>query len=94
MENMRREGFEFMVSAPQVLLRTDPETGKQLEPFEEVVIDVPNDYQGIVMEEKAAEGGMVRHKGICIGMRIDIDMWIPLYRYVLYRFMKIYRSYM
>lgn len=56
MENMRREGFEFMVSAPQVLLREDAETGKQLEPFEEVVIDVPNEYQGIVMEEHSHRG--------------------------------------
>ncbi|CAK9115572.1 50S ribosomal subunit assembly factor BipA (GTP-binding protein BipA) [Durusdinium trenchii] len=50
MENMRREGFEFMVSAPEVLLREDPETGKKLEPYEEVVIDVPNEYQGVIME--------------------------------------------
>eukprot|EP00931_Biecheleriopsis_adriatica_P089844 TRINITY_DN6391_c0_g1_i2.p1 TRINITY_DN6391_c0_g1~~TRINITY_DN6391_c0_g1_i2.p1 ORF type:complete len:684 (+),score=161.11 TRINITY_DN6391_c0_g1_i2:90-2141(+) len=51
MENMRREGFEIMVGAPEVLTRKDPETGALQEPYEEVVIDVPNDYQGVVMEE-------------------------------------------
>jgi len=59
MENMRREGFEFMVSAPEVLLREDPETGKKLEPYEEVVIDVPNEYQGVIMEEMQKKMGVM-----------------------------------
>jgi GTP-binding protein len=40
METMRREGFEFQVSRPKVILRTD-ENGQKLEPFEELAIDVP-----------------------------------------------------
>ncbi|CAJ1352139.1 unnamed protein product [Effrenium voratum] len=60
MENMRREGFEFMVSAPEVLLRKDPETRKTMEPFEEVVIDVPNEYQGVVLEEMQKKGGVMK----------------------------------
>ena len=39
-ETMRREGFELSISRPRVLLQDRPETGEQLEPIEEVVIDV------------------------------------------------------
>lgn len=60
MENMRREGFEFMVSAPEVLLRENPDTGKQEEPYEEVVIDVPNDFQGVIMEEMQRKQGVLQ----------------------------------
>ncbi|MEG1800972.1 MAG: translational GTPase TypA, partial [Oscillospiraceae bacterium] len=48
-ENMRREGYEFQVSPPRVLLRE--ENGKIMEPFEHVVIDVPTEFQGSVIEK-------------------------------------------
>jgi len=57
-ENLRREGFEIMIGAPEVILQTDAATGEQLEPYEEVVVDAPTEYQGVVMEEmqkKSAE---------------------------------------
>lgn len=60
MENMRREGFEIMVGSPQVLLSKDPETGLQMEPFEECTIDVPSDYQGVIMEEMQKKGGEMK----------------------------------
>ena len=41
---MRREGFELCVGRPRVLFQTDPETGQRLEPIEEVVIDVDEEY--------------------------------------------------
>ena len=47
-ETMRREGFELSVSRPKVLLRKD-ESGQTLEPIEEVVIDVDDEYSGIVV---------------------------------------------
>jgi GTP-binding protein len=47
-ENMRREGFELQVSQPQVITRE--ESGVKLEPYEEVVIDTPNEYQGSIIE--------------------------------------------
>lgn len=47
-ENMRREGFELQVSAPQVIYKTID--GKQYEPIEDLVIDIPQEYQGAVME--------------------------------------------
>jgi len=50
-ENMRREGFEIMIGAPEVILRKDPETGKKQEPYEEAVVECPSEYQGVIMEE-------------------------------------------
>ncbi|MFT5540452.1 MAG: GTP-binding protein [Alphaproteobacteria bacterium] len=50
-ETMRREGFELSVSRPRVLFQTDPETGQQLEPIEEVVVDVDEEFAGAVMEK-------------------------------------------
>lgn len=49
-ENMRREGFELAVSRPRVVTRID-ENGRTLEPIEEVVIDVDDDYSGVVIEK-------------------------------------------
>lgn len=47
-ENMRREGYEFQVSRPKVIIKEID--NKKYEPYEEVQIDVPNDYVGGVME--------------------------------------------
>jgi len=49
-ENMRREGYEFQVSAPEVILREDPDTGEMLEPFEELHVEVPEVYSGVAVE--------------------------------------------
>ncbi|PIZ32861.1 MAG: translational GTPase TypA [Alphaproteobacteria bacterium CG_4_10_14_0_8_um_filter_37_21] len=48
-ETMRREGFELSISRPRVLFQTD-ENGKKLEPIEEAVIDVDDEYVGSVVE--------------------------------------------
>lgn len=50
-ETMRREGFELEVSKPEVIFKLDETTGKQLEPFETVEIDVSEAYSGSVMQE-------------------------------------------
>lgn len=49
METMRREGYEFQVSRPRVITRTAPD-GTRLEPYEELMIDVSEDYLGTVIE--------------------------------------------
>jgi GTP-binding protein len=51
-ETMRREGFEVSISRPRVLTRS--ENGQTLEPIEEAVIDVDNEFSGIVIEKMAA----------------------------------------
>ena len=48
-EKMRREGYEFQVTRPQVIMKE--ENGKQLEPYEELTIDVDEQYQGVVIEK-------------------------------------------
>src|SRR6185312_9167040 len=50
-EQMRREGFELSISRPRVLFRTDPQTGQRQEPIEEVIVDVDEDFSGIVIEK-------------------------------------------
>ena len=55
LENMRREGYELQVSQPQVILKE--ENGEKLEPYEEVTIDVPNEYQGTVIEKLGRRSG-------------------------------------
>jgi GTP-binding protein len=50
METMRREGYEFQVSRPRVITKLGPD-GERLEPYEELTIDVSDDYMGVVMEK-------------------------------------------
>ncbi|MBU0750052.1 translational GTPase TypA, partial [Patescibacteria group bacterium] len=48
LENMRRAGYEMQVSQPQVIIRE--EEGQKLEPYEEVTIDTPSEFQGAIIE--------------------------------------------
>ena len=50
-EVMRREGFELGVSHPRVVFKKDPATGEVLEPIEEVVIDVDEEFSGVVVQK-------------------------------------------
>ncbi len=50
METMRREGYEFQVSRPRIIPR-EGKDGEQLEPYEELMIDCPEGYLGVVMEK-------------------------------------------
>src|SRR5690606_21201150 len=55
-EEMRREGMELLVSRPEVITHRDAE-GNLLEPMEKVIIDVPEDFQGVVIEKLARRKG-------------------------------------
>jgi GTP-binding protein len=59
-ETMRREGFELSISRPRVLFKNDPETGRRLEPIEEVVIDVDEGYAGVVVEKVSQRKGELK----------------------------------
>ncbi len=74
-ENMRREGYELGVSTPRVLLK-EGEDGRKLEPIERLVIDVPEDCVGSVMEKVCSrKGEMVdMHPQ---GSRTRIEFLIP-----------------
>lgn len=56
-ENMRREGYEFDVSKPEVIFHEDPDTGETLEPVEDVYIEVADDMAGTVFELMGARHG-------------------------------------
>ncbi|MCK5794346.1 MAG: translational GTPase TypA [Anaerolineales bacterium] len=58
-ETMRREGYEFHVSRPEVILQTSP-SGQILEPFEEVRIEIHSDDIGVVMESLNNRQGMLQ----------------------------------
>ena len=74
-ENMRREGYELAVSTPRVLYKED-EDGRKLEPIERLVIDVPEDCVGSVMEKMGSRKGELveMHPQ---GSRMRIEFLIP-----------------
>lgn len=74
-ETMRREGFEFMVSKPQVI--TKEENGKVMEPMEHVFLDIPEEHVGVVTEKLSVRKGrmtsMVNHGH----GRVNLEFTIP-----------------
>ncbi len=68
METMRREGYEFQVSRPRVITK-ESATGERLEPYEELAIDVPEAFVGVVIESLGPRRGeMVEMKNPGQGM--------------------------
>jgi len=59
LENMRREGYELQISQPQAIIRE--ENGKKVEPFEEVIADIPQSYQGVVIERLGARAFVLQN---------------------------------
>jgi len=59
LENMRREGYEIAVSQPQVIVR-ESDTGRQ-EPFEEVIIDIPEKFKGSVIERLSSRAFIMQN---------------------------------
>ena len=62
-ESMRREGFELSISRPRVVFQTDPETGERMEPIEDVMIDVDEEFTGIVIEKLSARKAELKDMG-------------------------------
>ena len=73
-ETMRREGFEFQVSPPRVLFQTID--GKQCEPVERVVVDVPQDYVGAVIEKLGSRKGELLEM-TPVGSRMKCEFLVP-----------------
>ena len=74
-ETMRREGFEFMVSKPQVI--TKKENDKVLEPMEKVFLDIPEDNVGIVTEKLSARKGRMTNLQNHGSGRVNLEFSIP-----------------
>ncbi len=73
-ENMRREGYEFQVSTPKVLMKEID--GQQCEPFDELTIDVPAESSGAVMEKMGVRKGELQSMEP-IGSRMKMVFIIP-----------------
>lgn len=58
LENMRREGYELSVSKPEVIFKE--ENGQKLEPYEKVIVNVPNEYSGTVINSLNERKGMMQ----------------------------------
>jgi GTP-binding protein len=74
-EQMRREGFELQVSAPQVIYKTVD--GVKEEPIEFVVIDVPTDYQGAVMENLGRRKAIMKNMVTFNDGRVRLEYEAP-----------------
>ncbi len=73
-ENMRREGYELQVSTPRVLFQEID--GKKCEPIERLVVDVPEEYMGSVMEKMGNRKGELQHMQPQ-GNRMRIEFLVP-----------------
>ncbi len=73
-ETMRREGYEFQVGSPKVLYKE--EDGVKLEPYEELVVDVPEEYMGSVMEKMGYRKGELTSMSPK-GSRMELRFLIP-----------------
>ena len=74
-ETMRREGYECMVSRPQVITRE--EKGRVLEPVESLFIDVPEEFIGILTEKLAARKGRMTNLVNRGSGRVNLEFIIP-----------------
>ena len=74
-ETMRREGFELMVGKPEIVVRT--ENAKKLEPVERLVIDIPENFIGIIMETLGSRRGEMTKMTNHGSGRVRLDFKIP-----------------
>ncbi|ADL13382.1 translational GTPase TypA [Acetohalobium arabaticum] len=74
-ETMRREGYEFQVSKPDVI--TKKENGQKLEPIKELVIDIPEEFMGTIMEEIGQRKGQMQNMTQLNADRVRLEFGIP-----------------
>ena len=82
-ETMRRQGYEFAVSRPKVIYKTID--GKRYEPMELLIVEVPNDYVGAVMEKIGARRGELENMGSRDGGTSHLEFKIPARGLIGYR---------
>ena len=83
-EEMRREGYEFQVSRPQVIYKRDAD-GRLLEPVELLIVEVPGDYVGAVMEKIGSRKGELENMGDRNGGMTHLEFRIPARGLIGYR---------
>ncbi len=82
-ETMRRENYEFQVSRPQVITKT--ENGKLLEPIELLIVEVPEEYVGAVMQKIGSRRGELENMGTRDGGATHLEFRIPARGLIGYR---------
>lgn len=82
-ETMRRQGYEFQVSRPQVI--TKFENGKLLEPIELLIVEVPEEYVGSVMQKIGSRRGELENMGTRDGGSTHLEFRIPARGLIGYR---------
>lgn len=82
-ETMRRENYEFQVSRPQVITKT--ENGQLLEPIELLIVEVPEEYVGAVMQKIGARRGELENMGTRDGGATHLEFRIPARGLIGYR---------
>ena len=75
-ETMRRQGYEFQVSPPEVIYKRD-ENGNLLEPIELLMIEVPEEYVGPVMERLGTRKAEIKNMGTREGGTSHLEFLIP-----------------
>ena len=83
-ETMRRQGYEFQVSNPKVIYKRD-ENGQLLEPMELLIIEVPQDYVGTVMEKIGSRKGELENMDVRDGGSTHVEFKIPARGLIGYR---------
>ena len=76
-ETMRREGFELSISRPRVLTRVDADTGQTLEPFEDVLIDVDEEFSGAAVEAISKRKGRMEEMRPSGGGKVRLRFIAP-----------------
>ena len=83
-ETMRRQGYEFQVSRPQVIYKKGP-NGELLEPMELLIVEVPENYVGAVMEKIGSRKGELENMDVREGGSTHIEFKIPARGLIGYR---------
>ena len=83
-ETMRRQGYEFAVSRPKVILKKG-ENGETLEPMELLIVEVPESYVGAVMEKIGSRKGELEDMSIRDGGTTHLEFKIPARGLIGYR---------
>ena len=81
-ERMRREGYEFQVGRPRVIYKE--ENGVKLEPYEEVSIEVPDNFAGVMIEKMGGRGAEMKDMNVIEGIT-HLRFIIPTSRFLGFR---------
>ena len=76
-EQMRREGYEVLVSRPEVLWKKDPATGNPLEPIEKLFVEVPSENLGAIMENLSGRKAQITNMNH-VGNQVSVEALVPM----------------